>query len=78
VIFVHGCFWHSHTCTKAHVPRSNKEYWQVKLSRNRQRDSKNLRTLTSAGWSALVIWECEIANAQALCTQIRRFLQDDT
>ncbi len=78
VIFVHGCFWHSHNCEKAHVPRSNKEYWRVKLSRNRQRDKKNLKGLRSAGWGVLVVWECEIASTQRLSAQIRRFLQEDT
>ena len=40
VIFVHGCFWHSHGCKKAHVPKSNRHYWLPKLRRNRTRDSE--------------------------------------
>ena len=31
VIFVHGCFWHSHNCKAAHVPKSNSDYWGPKL-----------------------------------------------
>jgi DNA mismatch endonuclease (patch repair protein) len=33
VIFVHGCFWHSHGCKVAHTPKSNTEYWEPKLER---------------------------------------------
>ncbi len=78
VIFIHGCFWHSHNCKKAHIPRTNKEYWRVKLRRNRQRDEKNLKALSSAGWGVLVLWECEIASTQRLIAQIRTFLQAHT
>jgi len=61
VIFVHGCFWHQHSCTRgARVPSSRVEYWGPKLARNRQRDAVNLRRLKNLGWSPVVIWECEL------------------
>ena len=47
VIFVHGCFWHSHTCKAAHVPKSNQAYWVPKLERNRARDRKSLEALAA-------------------------------
>src|ERR1035441_7586556 len=51
VIFVHGCFWHSHKgCKAAHVPKSNLAYWGPKLQRNQTRDLKNINTLTADGW----------------------------
>ncbi len=74
VIFVHGCFWHAHGCSRAHVPRSNKGYWVPKLTRNRQRDRKNLKALVSAGWSVLVIWECEVPDRLALRRKVLEFL----
>src|SRR6185437_3811014 len=41
VIFVHGCFWHGHSCTRgARVPKENHEYWQKKISGNRIRDKE--------------------------------------
>ena len=41
VIFVHGCFWHSHdNCPKARVPETNRTFWLKKLKANRLRDQK--------------------------------------
>lgn len=35
VIFINGCFWHCHKgCSRANVPKSNLEYWKVKLENN--------------------------------------------
>ena len=37
-IFVHGCFWHGHSCPKGRLPKSRLDYWQPKLAKNRERD----------------------------------------
>ena len=74
VIFVHGCFWHCHNCKAAHVPKSNRDYWGPKLERNRTRDRKNLDALKAAGWQSLVIWECELKDAEGMCSRIKHFL----
>lgn len=71
-IFVHGCFWHGHHC-KLRVPRTNKEYWQRKLERNRKRDAWALAELRRAGWRAKVVWECEIGKT-SLPYSLRRFV----
>jgi DNA mismatch endonuclease (patch repair protein) len=61
IIFVHGCFWHSHKdCRLAHVPASKTAYWRAKLARNRKRDGVHLRELRRRGWEVLVIWECQL------------------
>lgn len=79
VIFVHGCFWHRHrNCALARLPKSRRDFWTPKLNANRKRDERNLRELAKAGWSALVLWECEIGDADALARRIRDFLEDDT
>src|ERR1700730_14389847 len=37
-VFVDGCFWHS--CPQhGTMPRSNEEFWQAKLARDRGRDA---------------------------------------
>ena len=60
-IFVHGCFWHGHNCTRgARVPVENRDYWLAKIARNRERDVRNLAILTDQGWRALVVWECDL------------------
>jgi DNA mismatch endonuclease (patch repair protein) len=74
VIFVHGCFWHSHDCKSGLVPRSNQDFWLPKLLRNKIRDAKNLEALADLGWKVLVIWQCELRNNRPLRLKIKRFL----
>lgn len=75
VVFVHGCFWHQHdACSKARRPSTHTDYWLPKLSRNRQRDVENLRTLERLGWSALVIWQCELRNIDDVVKSLVAFL----
>jgi DNA mismatch endonuclease (patch repair protein) len=74
VIFVNGCFWHSHDCKSAHVPKSNRDYWGPKLERNRLRDAQHLEALKEAGWKTLVIWECETRDENRLGKRLERFL----
>ena len=60
-VFVNGCFWHVHKCKYgAVVPATNASFWQGKREGNVERDRRNLRALRLAGWSTLVIWECEV------------------
>ena len=64
-VFVHGCFWHQHPsdqCGDSREPKSRQDYWGPKLARNVVRDTEHLDALTGAGWSVLVIWECEVEN----------------
>ena len=75
IIFVHGCFWHSHDCTRgARVPKSNRDYWVPKLQRNKERDKTNRATLEDTGWNVLIIWECEVRAKEGLADRIRDFL----
>ena len=64
VIFVNGCFWHHHPdCKIATTPKSNTEFWQNKIKRNRQRDLENYWKLGDLGWEVIVVWECELNHA---------------
>ena len=64
VIFVNGCFWHHHPgCKIATTPKSNTEFWQNKIKRNRQRDLENYWKLDELGWEVIVVWECELSHA---------------
>ena len=75
VIFVHGCFWHGHDgCSKAAVPVTNREFWERKLTRNRERDRENIVAVGAVGWQALVIWECETKDRDGLAVLIRDYL----
>lgn len=57
-VFVDGCFWHR--CPNHGTsPRSNSQYWSVKLDRNAARDKETDSVLTSAGWRVVRVWEHE-------------------
>ena len=61
VIFVHGCFWHGHDCSRgSRKPKANAEYWAAKIDRNRERDAEVQARLAAAGWRVLTVWECEM------------------
>jgi DNA mismatch endonuclease (patch repair protein) len=74
VIFVHGCFWHSHGCKLSHAPKSNRDYWDVKLERNKTRDLEHLRSIEDAGWTSLIIWECECTQEAELKKRLKHYL----
>lgn len=57
-IFVDGCFWHA--CPEHGTrPRTNREWWDWKLQRNKDRDTDTNRRLMELGWTVLRIWEHE-------------------
>ncbi|HEY5409857.1 MAG TPA: DNA mismatch endonuclease Vsr, partial [Caulobacteraceae bacterium] len=59
-IFVHGCFWHGHDCTRgARVPKANRDYWTAKIARNHTRDIETSSRLQAMGWRVEVVWECD-------------------
>ena len=62
VIFVHGCFWHGHEgCSKFVMPKTNVEFWENKIRRNRERDLLNCQRLESLQWNVIDVWECELS-----------------
>jgi len=75
VIFVHGCFWHSHGCKTAHIPKTNQTYWGPKLERNRIRDARHIQDLEARGWQTLVLWECETRDEERLKKRLEAFLE---
>lgn len=74
VIFVHGCFWHRHSCGRAYNPKTRPRFWHTKFQENLARDRRNLAALKAAGWRILVVWECEIDRPQKLAARLKRFL----
>ncbi|MCR4770480.1 MAG: very short patch repair endonuclease [Bacteroidaceae bacterium] len=67
-IFVNGCFWHGHMvdtlsfknskCCK--IPKTNREFWETKIRRNKERDIEEQHQLAAMGWHCLTVWECEL------------------
>lgn len=60
VVLVHGCFWHGHEgCPRHRIPKSRVEWWTAKINRNMERDTEVREALANAGWTVMVLWECE-------------------
>jgi DNA mismatch endonuclease (patch repair protein) len=75
IVFVHGCFWHGHSCRAGrNRPSSGQSYWIAKLDRNAARDRANVRKLRRAGWSVITVWECQLKKPERVAARLMRFL----
>jgi DNA mismatch endonuclease, patch repair protein len=75
VIFVHGCFWHGHHCSRgSRVPKTNSEYWKAKVRRNVVRDARVVTDLRLMGWQVITIWECETKDKKQLEALLQKLL----
>jgi len=74
VIFIHGCFWHQHTCVDGRLPKSRLEYWKPKLERNKARDVEHRRKLRKLGWGSLIVWECQTVDTARVLDRVSHFL----
>lgn len=60
-IFVNGCFWHGHdNCRFFRLPKTNHQFWEEKIQRNRVRDKAEQQQLASMGWHCITVWECQL------------------
>lgn len=59
-IFVDGCFWHACPVCRRALPRTNSEYWERKIARNRCLAAQYNRQLRKEGWAVVRIWEHEL------------------
>ena len=57
-VFIDGCYWHG--CPQHGTrPVANREWWDWKIQRNRDRDSDTNRLLEEQGWRVVRVWEHE-------------------
>ena len=76
-VFVHGCFWHGHSCARgARAPKNNASYWSEKIARNVARDRQSVEKLQALGWATLIVWECDMKDLGRMTDKLRRFLDD--
>lgn len=59
------------------MPATHVEFWKAKFDATVERDAMALAALEEAGWTALIIWECE-AKSEALERLYERILYDTT
>jgi DNA mismatch endonuclease, patch repair protein len=65
VVFVHGCYWHSHGCYRSTIPKSRRQFWIDKFHANRIRDERALKCLVDRDWRVLTVWECALRGKTA-------------
>ena len=79
VIFVHGCFWHRHACSRSSIPKKNNKHWELRLQRNQQNDLLNCLKLADLGYDICIIWECEttLSNYSNIEGKLAKYLSSD-
>ncbi|WP_417230503.1 very short patch repair endonuclease [Thermophilibacter sp.] len=70
-IFIHGCFWHRCPHCAPSRPKTHAQFWEEKFARNRARDRRDVEQLLAAGWTVLVVWECQLKRGRAEATMAR-------
>lgn len=60
VVFIHGCFWHQHSCHLFKWPATRKEFWEQKIGRNVANDLRAIEKLQDLGWRVAIVWECAL------------------
>ena len=75
IVFVHGCFWHGHKCSKGGLPKSNLDYWAAKIDSNRARDHRTVARLKRLGWSVLTVWQCQMHDLNRVVDKVVLFLE---
>ncbi len=74
VVFIHGCYWHAHSCQKGRIPKQNSRFWREKFAANQARDQRNARLLRREGWSVLTVWECSLSTTKSRDRSVRKLL----
>ena len=74
-IFIDSCFWH--VCQlHGNRPKSNQEYWDKKLLRNKNRDIEVNEYYQSNNWHIKRVWEHEIKeNLDAVICDLVNFIE---
>lgn len=74
LIFVHGCFWHTHSCKKGKsTPKTNAKFWRLKRTATKRRDRRTNAVLRKDGWKVLTVWECQTRDEVKLVRRISKF-----
>ncbi|MGA8672763.1 MAG: very short patch repair endonuclease [Terracidiphilus sp.] len=75
-LFINGCFWHGHSCLRgSRGPKANRQYWEKKIARNRERDLRSIEELLALGWQVRTLWECEIKSIDL--GVLKRFIDEE-
>jgi len=42
------------------MPKTNSDFWEKKIKRNKERDKEEQKKLAKMGWHCITVWECEL------------------
>ena len=71
-IFLDGCFWHSCPIHST-KPKNNMEFWEKKLTANRNRDKLVNRELKKRGWTVIRIWEHDCNDEKKILKRVKGY-----
>lgn len=72
-LFVDSCFWHG--CPEhVRMPSSNVDYWNAKIAKNRERDSRQTEDLHQSGWTVERFWEHELRDESHVRDRLRNIV----
>lgn len=74
-IQVHGCFWHQHDCKRGTMPSHNRDAWEAKFARNKQRDAEVDARLAALDLRVVTVWECETKDSVGLKSKLQSYLE---
>jgi DNA mismatch endonuclease (patch repair protein) len=60
VWFIHGCFWHGHSCRLGRLPKTRTDWWAQKMAKNRARDDAAVGACIEIGWRVVTVWQCAL------------------
>jgi len=59
IVDVFGDYWHG--CPRHYAePKSNVRFWRDKVTNNKKRDRRVLRSLKTMGFTVMRFWECQV------------------
>lgn len=65
-VFVDGCFWHGCKIC-GHIPKTNTNFWALKIQRNLARDAKTTRLLRRRRIKVFRFWEHQLKDNPGSC-----------
>lgn len=64
-VFIDGDFWHGYRFSSWKDRLS--DFWEKKIAKNRERDTKNRRKLRQMGWKVIRLWQHEVEKDLESC-----------
>lgn len=75
-IFIHGCFWHGHSCRAGKLPSTRRRFWEGKIQKNKERDKSNISEMLEEGWFPIIVWQCQLSNRSKANDRMSKLLQE--